>query len=71
MVGILGNFVEAAIDFGWVYVEWYLDHNTKSRVQPIELRPAGSLQVFFCDKVHTKADTTRKKYITHELMHMY
>ena len=21
MVGILGNFVEAAIDFGWVYVE--------------------------------------------------
>ena len=21
--GMLGNFVEAAIDFGWVWVEWY------------------------------------------------
>ena len=30
--GMLGNFVEAAIDFGWVWVEWYLDHSTKSRV---------------------------------------
>ena len=30
--GMLGDFVEAAIDFGWVCVEWYLDHSTKSHV---------------------------------------
>ena len=27
MVGILGKFVGAAIDFGWVCDEWYLDHS--------------------------------------------
>ena len=31
MVGILGNFVGAAIDFGWVCDKWYLDHNTKQK----------------------------------------
>ena len=35
LLGILGNFVEAANDFnkfGWVYVECYLDHSAKLRV---------------------------------------
>ena len=31
MVGMLGNFVGAAIDFGWVCDEWYLDRSTKQK----------------------------------------